>query len=86
MKTAHGGGRPGQGQEEVLMGKALLGTHVTPGSLRLLDELRALRARVSELERALADAEATREARQEADAVPADVRVVHVDDREPAHT
>lgn len=66
------------------MGKALLGTHATPGSLRLLDEIRALRARVDELERALADAEAAREARPESDVVRADAVAVH--DREPART
>ena len=33
------------------MGKALLGTHVAPSSLRLLDEVRALRQRVADLER-----------------------------------
>jgi hypothetical protein len=38
--------------------KALLGTHVAPGSLRLLDEVRVLRQRVAELEAALAAAEA----------------------------
>jgi molybdenum-dependent DNA-binding transcriptional regulator ModE len=65
------------------MGKALLGTHVTPGSLRLLDEVRALRARVEELERALAEAEAARDARAEQDASET---VVRVDDREPART
>jgi hypothetical protein len=85
-RTAHGGGRPGEGQEEVSMGKALLGTHATPGSLRLLDEVRALRARVAELERALADAEAARDARRDADAVLSDTEVVRVDDREPART
>ena len=79
------------------MGKALLGTHVTPGSLRLLDEVRALRTRVAELERALAEAEATRgartdeaghEASREVATVesPADVDVVRVEQREPAHT
>lgn len=68
------------------MGKALLGTHATPGSLRLLDEVRALRARVAELERALADAEAAREARRDADAVLSDAGVVHIADREPART
>ena len=64
------------------MGKALLGTHVTPGSLRLLDEVRALRARVEELERALAEAEAARDAREERDGET----VLRVDDREPART
>jgi hypothetical protein len=38
--------------------KALLGTHVAPSSLRLLDEVRVLRQRVAELEAALAAAEA----------------------------
>jgi hypothetical protein len=37
--------------------KALLGTHVAPSSLRLLDEVRVLRQRVAELEAALAAAE-----------------------------
>lgn len=66
------------------MGKALLGTHATPGSLRLLDEIRALRARVDELERALADAEAARERRPESDVVRVDAVAAH--DREPART
>ena len=65
------------------MGKALLGTHVTPGSLRLLDEVRALRARVEELERALAEAEVARGARADQDASEA---IVRVDDREPVRT
>lgn len=47
------------------MGKALLGTHATPASLRLLDEIRALRQRVADLEAALAAAEASREARDD---------------------
>lgn len=68
------------------MGKALLGTHTTPGSLRLLDEVRALRARVAELERALADAETAREARRDADAVLSDAEAVRIEDREPART
>ncbi len=42
------------------MGKALLGTHATPSTLRLLDEVQALRRRVAELEQALAAAEAVR--------------------------
>lgn len=42
------------------MSKALLGTQVTPSSLRLLDEVRSLRQRVAELEAALAAAEAAR--------------------------
>jgi len=57
------------------MGKALLGTHVAPSSVRLLDEVRVLRQRVAELERALAEAEAAREQRD-----------VTVDEREPAHS
>jgi hypothetical protein len=40
------------------MAKALLGTHVAPSTARLLDEVRALRQRVAELEEALAAAEA----------------------------
>jgi cell division septum initiation protein DivIVA len=58
------------------MGKALMGTHVTPASLRLLDEVRALRQRVSELERALAEAEAAQATRQS----------IEVAEREPAAT
>lgn len=50
------------------MGKALLGTHVAPSSLRLLDEVRSLRQRVADLERALAEAEAARDAREAIDA------------------
>lgn len=45
------------------MGKALLGTYAAPSSLRLLDEVRALRQRVADLERALAAAETVRDAR-----------------------
>jgi hypothetical protein len=59
------------------MGKALLGTHATPNSLRLLDEVRALRARVAELEQALAEAEEARDAREQ---------VIDVDAREPVHS
>jgi hypothetical protein len=59
------------------MGKALLGTHTTPSSLQLLDEIRALRARVADLEQALAAAEAAREARDE---------MLDVDVRQPATT
>lgn len=58
------------------MGKALMGTHVSATSLRLLDEVRALRQRVAELERALAEAEAARDARETLD----------IDTREPATT
>lgn len=54
------------------MGKALMGTHVAPSSLRLLDEIRALRERVAELEAALEQAEAIRDERE------------GTDDREPA--
>lgn len=43
------------------MGKALLGTHVAPSSLRLMDEVRVLRQRVAELERALAEAQAAQD-------------------------
>jgi hypothetical protein len=57
------------------MGKALLGTHVPPSSVRLLDEVRALRQRVADLERALEAAEAARDAREGRDAaVTADDR------------
>jgi hypothetical protein len=49
---------------------------VAPSSLRRLDEVRALRQRVTELERALAAAEATRDARAH----------LELDDREPAAT
>ena len=43
------------------MAKALLGIHASPHSLKLLDEIRSLRQRVTELEQALAEAEAARE-------------------------
>lgn len=45
------------------MGKALMGAYATPRTVQLLDEVRALRQRVAQLEQALADAEAAREAR-----------------------
>jgi len=61
------------------MGKALLGTHASPSSLRLLDEVRVLRQRVADLERALAAAEAAR------DAASADASL-QLDAREPART
>ncbi|MFA9431308.1 hypothetical protein [Egicoccus sp. AB-alg2] len=64
------------------MGKALLGTHASPSSLRLLDEVRALRQRVADLERALAEAEAVRDAK----AVQVDVEPFELDQREPART
>lgn len=44
------------------MAKALIGTTVSPRTVQLLDEIRALRQRVAMLEGALADAEAAREA------------------------
>jgi hypothetical protein len=59
--------------------KALLGTHVAPGSLRLLDEVRVLRQRVAELEAALAAAEAAAASR--ATAADGDVKR---SEREPA--
>jgi hypothetical protein len=49
------------------MSKALLGSHVDPTTLRLLDEVRALRRRVADLEAALAAAEAARDEREERD-------------------
>ncbi|MBW3619641.1 MAG: hypothetical protein KY461_05300 [Actinobacteria bacterium] len=45
------------------MGKALMGAYATPRTVQLLDEVRALRQRVAQLEQALADAEAVRDAR-----------------------
>lgn len=64
------------------MGKALFGTHVTPASLQLADEVRSLRQRVAELEAALAAAQAARD-----DAVGASSpSEVALDDREPATT
>jgi hypothetical protein len=66
------------------MGKALMGTHATPSSLRLLDEVRALRQRVAELEQALAAAEAARDART--DTVMVDGELVVTSEREPATT
>ena len=78
MPACDGGRVREKDREDRLMGKALLGTHTTPGSLRLLDEVRALRARVEELEQALAEAEAARDA---------DGRgALRVEDREPART
>lgn len=47
------------------MSKALLGTHTTPRTMQLLDEIRALRARVAELESALAEAEHAHQERTE---------------------
>lgn len=66
------------------MGKALMGTHATPSSLRLLDEVRALRQRVAELERALAAAESVRDART--DTLMVDGELVVTSEREPATT
>lgn len=66
------------------MGKALMGTHATPSSLRLLDEVRALRQRVAELERALAAAEAVRDARS--DTLMVGGELVVTSEREPATT
>lgn len=57
------------------MGKALMGSHVAPASLQLLDEVRVLRQRVADLERALAEAEAAR-----------DRHGSTADEREPAHS
>jgi hypothetical protein len=62
------------------MGKALLGTHVAPSSLRLLDEVRTLRERVADLERALAAAEAARDEREDRDAAG----TIVASDRQPA--
>lgn len=45
------------------MAKALYGTVTTPSHLQLLDEIRALRQRVAELEAALEDARDAAEAR-----------------------
>jgi hypothetical protein len=65
------------------MGKALLGTHTSPTTLQLLDEVRALRSRVADLERALAEAETARDARIEVEVEP---DAVALDDREPVGT
>lgn len=50
------------------MSKALYGAAVDPRSLQLMDEVRALRTRVAELEAALEAAEATADAADAADA------------------
>lgn len=47
------------------MAKALMGSYTTPETIRLLDEIRALRARVAELEAALSEAEVAREGREQ---------------------
>lgn len=56
------------------MAKALFGTVASPSQLRLLDEIRALRRRVAELEAALEHAGEAAEAAQQRDVV------VHLDD------
>jgi hypothetical protein len=63
------------------MGKALLGTYAVPSSLRLLDEVQALRRRVADLERALAAAEDVRDAREARTASS-----LEAEQREPAAT
>lgn len=45
------------------MSKALMGTFTSPPAVQLLDEIRVLRDRVRELERALEEAEAARDER-----------------------
>lgn len=47
------------------MAKALFGTASTPSQLRLLDEIRALRERVAQLEAALQEAERASDRREE---------------------
>lgn len=54
------------------MGKALMGSYTTPRTVALLDEVRALRARVAELERALDAAESARDQRLEVEIVKID--------------
>lgn len=54
------------------MAKALFGTVATPSQLRLLDEIRALRRRVAELEAALEQASEVAEQHD---------RVVNLDDK-----
>jgi hypothetical protein len=69
------------------MGKALMGAHASPTSLRLMDEVRALRQRVAELERALAEAEAARDARPEpVEPHMVEPAAIDVDEREPIAT
>jgi len=48
------------------MAKALLGTYAPPRTVALLDEVRVLRMRVAELERALAETSRVRDDRLEA--------------------
>lgn len=45
------------------MSKALLGTYATPRTIELLDEIRALRRRVAELEEALDAADVAQQTR-----------------------
>ncbi|MDX1659665.1 MAG: hypothetical protein R3343_12660 [Nitriliruptorales bacterium] len=52
------------------MAKALFGTHTSPRTVELLDEIRVLRSRVAELEQALEEAEAARD-------------VIHIEEPEP---
>jgi hypothetical protein len=54
---------PGDPTEDLDMGKALMGAYGTPRTVQLLDEVRSLRQRVAQLEQALAEAEAARDAR-----------------------
>jgi len=69
------------------MGKALIGTHAAPSSLKLLDEVRVLRRRVAELERALAEAEAARDARPDAEHGPGPAETtIEISAREPIAT
>lgn len=57
------------------MSKALLGSHTTPNTVQLLDEIRTLRARVAELEQALSEADTAQQERSE--------RIVALEDAEP---
>jgi hypothetical protein len=43
------------------MAKALLGTHLSPRAAMLIDEVRVLRARVAQLETALAESQSARD-------------------------
>lgn len=54
------------------MGKALIGTYAPTRTVQLLDEVRALRQRVAELEQALATAEAARDRRADDDLLTLD--------------
>ena len=73
------------------MAKALMGAHVSPSSLRLLDEVRSLRQRVAELEAALQAAEsahdaASRRPEVEDEQLVGRDGVLTVAEREPART